>query len=66
MEIFLRDRIIVPGDAKYLLPYPQRVTSDTIATQPIQNIPPPTEHPPLKKFTHPHSLKIYLYPLLLS
>ena len=46
MEVFLRDRIIVPGDAKYLLPYPQRVTSDTIATQPIQNIPPLTEHPP--------------------
>ena len=29
MEIFLCDRIILTGNAKYLLSYPQRVMNDT-------------------------------------
>ena len=47
MEIFLCDMIILTGNAKDLLSYPQRVMRilRTVTTQPIQNIRSPTQQP---------------------
>ena len=47
MEIFLCDMIVLTGNAKYLLSYPQRVMRilRTVTTQPIQNIRSPTQQP---------------------